>query len=175
MEAGEQAPDLLVPHLGAFVDLLDDRNNRLVWGAMCAIDVIARVAPAKVYAQLAPIMAAVDKGSVITRDHGVRVLVELGGDQRFATKAWPLLLEVLRTCPVNQIPMYAESTGKVVPGRFEKALIGVLEDRLMNMAQPAKRVRINKVLINSTRVFYRITDCLFCDFVKNNSFCIFDA
>jgi hypothetical protein len=41
----------------------------MVWGAMCAIDAIAGARPKEVLAVLPKMMAAVDKGSVITRDH----------------------------------------------------------------------------------------------------------
>lgn len=36
-EVGEQAPELIAPYAAAFIKLLDDRNNRMVWGAMTAL------------------------------------------------------------------------------------------------------------------------------------------
>lgn len=145
-EAGERAPELLVPYLNVFIDLLGGRNNRLVWGSMCAIDAIAGVAPGSVYAKLSPIMAAVDQGSVITRDNGVRILVKLGGERRFGKRVRPLLLEILRTCPVDQLPMYAELAATLAQGRYAGMMVEVLEKRVVTVSRPAKRSRIIKVL-----------------------------
>jgi hypothetical protein len=63
-EAGALRPELIAPHLDAFVRLLDHKNNRLQWGAMLAVDYIASVNPAAVYAHLPKIVAAADGGSV---------------------------------------------------------------------------------------------------------------
>src|SRR5262245_64688094 len=41
-EVGEKAPNLIAGYRSLFCDLLDSKNNRLVWGAMTALDQIAR-------------------------------------------------------------------------------------------------------------------------------------
>ncbi|MBK8497969.1 MAG: hypothetical protein IPL52_03920 [Flavobacteriales bacterium] len=114
-EVGYRRPQMIAAHLAVFVDLLSSRNNRMVWGAIplgrdksCAVDAIAGVKPKEVVAALPKIMAAVDKGTVITRDHAVKALVKLAADKRYTAKVMPLLHEQLRTCPINQLPMYAE-------------------------------------------------------------------
>ncbi len=145
-EVGVRTPELIAPFLAQFKNLLTSTDNRMVWGAMCAIDVIAGVKPEAVYMMLPQIMQAVDKGGVITRDHAVKALVKLAAQERFARSTVPLLIEQLRTCPVNQLPTYAELVAAVVRDRSARETAGTLEARLVQVEQPAKRKRIEKVL-----------------------------
>jgi hypothetical protein len=145
-EVGNRAPDLIAPFLAQFKNLLTSPDNRMVWGAMCAIDTITSVKPEAVYMMLPQIMAAVDKGSVITRDHAVKALVKLAGEERFAKTTMPLLLEQLRSAPVNQLPMYAELVAPVATGAAMKDVAGILSLRLNDLPTAAKIKRVEKVL-----------------------------
>lgn len=146
-EVGAREPALIAPHLAHFKNLLASTDNRMVWGAMCAIDAITGVKPENVFMMLPQIMQAVDKGSVITRDHAVKALVKLAAEERFARTALPLLQEQLRTCPVNQLPLYAELVAPVVRDRAIAELRSTLEARLPQLADlPAKKKRVEKVL-----------------------------
>lgn len=145
-EVGNRAPDLIAPFLAQFKNLLTSPDNRMVWGAMCAIDTITSVKPEAVYMMLPQIMAAVDKGSVITRDHAVKALVKLASEERFAKTAMPLLLEQLRSAPVNQLPVYAELVAPVATGAAMKDVVGILSLRLNDLPTAAKIKRLEKVL-----------------------------
>ena len=146
-EVGARAPDMIAPFIAQFKNLLTNTDNRMVWGAMCAIDAIAGAKPESVFKILPQMMAAVDKGSVITRDHAVKAMVKLAANEGFARTVIPLLHEQLRTCPVNQLPMYAELVGPAFTGPAAKMTGTILEDRLVGVPQPAKRKRIEKVLV----------------------------
>src|SRR5262249_17561155 len=141
-----RAPELIAPFVAQFKNLLTSPDNRMVWGAMCAIDAITNVKPEAVYTMLPQIMQAVDKGSVITRDHAVKAMVKLAAQERFAKATMPLLLEQLRTCPVNQLPMYSELVGEVVKNKAAQDVRAVLQERLTAVDQDSKRKRIEKVL-----------------------------
>jgi hypothetical protein len=145
-EVGARAPQLIAPYIAQFKNLLTNPDNRLVWGAMCAIDAIADAKPDAVYMLLPQIMAAVDKGSVITRDHAVKALSKLAAHERFAKTTMPLLLEQLRTAPVNQLPMYAELVGPVAKTKYTQPTTAILSQRLEHIEQPSKRKRIEQVL-----------------------------
>ncbi len=145
-EIGERAPEMIAPFSVKFKNLLASPDNRMVWGAMCAIDAIASVKPEAVYMMLPQIMQAVEKGSVITRDHAVKALAKLAVQERFMKTVMPLLLEQLRTAPVNQLPMYAELVGDAVDRKNAQDTTRILETRLAHVEQPAKRKRIEKVL-----------------------------
>lgn len=145
-EVGARNPTLIAPHHSAFAALLTSRENRLVWGAMCALDEIARVDPRAILAALPKITEAADRGSVITRDHAVKALVKLAADPRRAVKVMPWLSEQLRTCPVNQLAMYAELVATITSARHAPQTHAVLSARLAGVTQPAKRARIQLVL-----------------------------
>jgi hypothetical protein len=145
-EIGARQPALIAKYCDIFSDLLTHKNNRLAWGAMTALDAIARADPAAVHALLKKIIAAADTGSVITRDHAVGILVKLAADKRYARACWPLLLDQLDRCPNNQLPMYAEMVLLIAhPPRaaeFERLLLR----RRPRLEKDSQKRRITKVL-----------------------------
>lgn len=145
-EVGYRSPELIAPFIAQFKNLLANPDNRLVWGAMCAIDGIATIKPDAVYMILPQIMAAVDRGTVITRDHAVKTLAKLAAQERFARTAMPLLLEQLRTAPLNQLPMYAELAAAVVLPQDTATMRAILETRLPELPNEAKKKRVEKAL-----------------------------
>jgi hypothetical protein len=152
-EIGESAPLLIAPHYQVFGDLLGSRDNRLVWGAMTALDAIAAVEPKGTYGLLGRVLKAVDEGSVITRDHAVGILIELAREKQYTAKCFPLLLEQLRTCPNNQLPMYAEKSlvllptaTRVLSPKMIADLEKVLTKRLSGLDKKSQKARVAKVL-----------------------------
>jgi hypothetical protein len=119
---------------------------------MCAIDSIAGVKPDAVYMILPQIMQAVDNGTVITRDHAVKALVKLAAEERFSRTTVPLLLNILRTCPENQLPMYAELVSMIASGPTARHVERMLSDRLVTLEHPPKRKRIERVLRKLAKV-----------------------
>ena len=75
-EIGERNGKLLVPFLSVFIDLLSSKNNRLQWGAMCAINSVTLQIPTEVFASICRLEDAANKGSVITRDNFVKILTK---------------------------------------------------------------------------------------------------
>src|SRR4026209_1310907 len=73
-EIGEHPATLIAGYDKEFLALLANKNNRLVWGAMTALDCITSINPKGIYRNLAKILAAAEHGSVITKDHGVNIL-----------------------------------------------------------------------------------------------------
>ena len=154
-EIGESAPLLIAPHYKVFGALLESRNNRLVWGAMTALDAIAALEPKGTYGLLGKVLKATDEGSVITRDHAVGILTKLASNKQYTAKCFPLFLEQLRTCPNNQLPMYAERslvllgtnvTAGVLSPKMCADLEKVLTNRLSGLEKESQRVRVAKVL-----------------------------
>lgn len=145
-EAAEQNPKLVAPHTDAFVALLESKNNRLQWGAMIALNALTAENPKAIYDALPKIIAAADKGSVITNDHCVGILIRLAGIKTYADEAFALLLERLRTCPTNQLPMYAENAIPAVTPANKTAFAETLIARLDEIEKESKRKRVEKVL-----------------------------
>lgn len=145
-EVGAVEPKLIAPHLDAFVAILHSKNNRLQWGGMTALGYISKVKPAEVYAHLTDIMDAAGKGSVITRDGAVHILINLASTKKFGDDAFALLNEQLLTCPTNQLPMYAERAMPVITSKTEDTFVKSLTKRLPDIEKESKRKRVEKVI-----------------------------
>ncbi|HAS44995.1 MAG TPA: hypothetical protein DCS93_31225 [Microscillaceae bacterium] len=145
-EIGERKPALIVDYLEDFKALLFHKNNRLQWGAMTALYWISKAKPDKVYAHLVQIMEAADKGSVITRDYAINILIELASCAPYANDAQDLLLEQFRQSPVNQLPMYAERALPIITEAYRTRFAEVLIQRLNDVEKASKRKRLEKVL-----------------------------
>lgn len=145
-EVAEQMPQLVTKYSKDFVSLLDSKNNRLQWGAMTALHAIAHEDPKTVYDSLAKIIAVADKGSVITNDHCVGILVSLCAKADYRKEAFPLLLERLLKSPVNQLPMYAENALPMIDAAHKAAFLKVLSARLEEIDKDSKRKRVEKVI-----------------------------
>lgn len=145
-EIGAHAPQLIAPYYREFAQLLTSKQNRLVWGAMTALDTIAAHNPKAIYSLLPQIIATADSGSVITRDHAVGVLVKLGALKAYEAECVPLLLQQLLSAPNNQLPMYAEMSLAVINRNNQQRFTQVLQQRLNGLEKESQRKRVEKVL-----------------------------
>ena len=145
-EIGVLKPAMIMDYLPAFLTLLQSKNNRMQWGAMIALDTLTSFNPEAVYPELPAIIDAADKGSVITRDHAVFILVKLCQVKKYSADAFELLAEQLRHCPANQLPMYAERACPVITKNNMEVFTGILRGRLTEMETDSKRKRLEKLV-----------------------------
>ncbi|MEO7308718.1 MAG: hypothetical protein ABIR78_04525 [Ferruginibacter sp.] len=145
-EIGEHKPQLIVGYAKELISLLDSKINRLQWGAMMALDAITGEDPKTIYKALAKIIDVADKGSVITNDHCVGILIKLAGVKEYASDAFALLNERLKTCPTNQLPMYAENALPIVNEKNKNVFIKTLTARLGEIEKDTRRLRVEKVI-----------------------------
>lgn len=146
-EIGEHgAAELIAPYADQFIELLSSNNNRMVWGAMSALDTIAAVNPAPIYRSLSQVVEAIDKGSVITKDRGVGVLATLAGIDEYADVAKPLLFEQLRVCVAKQLPQYAEKASMVVKADDKEQLVRIIYERFEEVETDTRKKRLTKLL-----------------------------
>nr|WP_295925554.1 hypothetical protein [uncultured Dyadobacter sp.] len=145
-EIGSRKPALTAAYAEQFAALLDHKNNRMQWGAMTALNSIALEKPDIVYAAIPKLASVADKGSVITRDNFVSILIKLSGIPEYGSDTLPLLNEQMLSCPSNQLPMYAENALTVMTGDYKSAFIDTLTSRLGDFDKESKRKRVEKVL-----------------------------
>jgi hypothetical protein len=145
-EIGTLKPKLLTDFADQFVTLLANKNNRLQWGAMTALNSITNEDPKKIHSALAKIIEAADKGSVITNDHCVGILIKLCAIRDYAEDAFSLLIERLLISPTNQLPMYAENALPIVTNENKAVFINTLTSRLHEIEKDTKRIRVEKVI-----------------------------
>lgn len=113
-EIGEINPSLISSFYKEFLSLLDHKNNRLQWGAMTALSNITLENPKVIHVSLSKIIETANKGSVITKDYAVNILIKLCSLKQYADSAFVLLNEQLLDSPTNQLPMYAEKSISII-------------------------------------------------------------
>lgn len=151
-EIGESNPDLIATYYKEFGKVLESKNNRLVWGAMIALDTIAVKEPKRVHSMLSKILKVADSsGSVIARDHAVGILVKLGSLKPYKRDCVPLLIEQLMSCPNNQFPMYIEMSGPVIDADNRKRFQQVIETRVNELDKESQKKRVARVLKKLTQ------------------------
>jgi hypothetical protein len=145
-EIGERKPELIAAYDKEFLSLLNDKNNRLVWGAMTALDCITSINPKGIYSHLTKILVVAEKGSVITKDHGVNILIKLAALKPYTENCLTLLLEQFKTSLPNQLPKYAEDALPVITDKYKAAFSKILASRLKDVEKNTKKNRIEKVI-----------------------------
>ena len=145
-EIGGEKPELIEPYHKSFVDLLQSKDNRMQWGGMAALATVATRYTETVYPHLNDILSAAGKGSVITRDGAVKILVCLYQSDKHAEEVFHLIHEQLLVSPTNQLPMYAELVLPHIRSEHKEQLASCLESRLDEIEKESKRKRVVKVL-----------------------------
>ncbi|WMT41215.1 hypothetical protein RE628_00935 [Paenibacillus sp. D2_2] len=113
---------------------------------MTALDAITLENPEAIYGVLTKIIDTADKGSVITKDHGINILINLCSVQPYADHAFALLIKQLKSSPINQLPMYAENAISIVNDTNKALFIETLSSRLDDIEKDTKRKRVEKVI-----------------------------
>lgn len=145
-EIGTRQPGLIAEYVHHFLKLLDSKENRLQWGSMTALSAIAQSKPAELFEALGKIIDTADKGSVVTRDHCIKIMAQLGQVDAYNEDVVPLMIEQVLASPVNQLPMYVEFTAPVVRTEQEEEFIAAIQTRLADLDLEPKRRRLEKVL-----------------------------
>jgi hypothetical protein len=145
-EVGERKPELIAEYDKEFLELLSNKNNRLVWGAMTALDCIASINSKGIYKNLALILKISDTSSVITKDHAIGILTKIAAVKEYKDNALTLLLDQFKTAATNQLPMYTENVLPVIEDKYKKDFIKTLTSRLADIEKDTKRNRVEKVI-----------------------------
>ena len=145
-EIGERKPALISNYVKEFLALLESKNNRLVWGAMTALDTITLEDPETIRSGLPAIVRSTNSGSIIARDHAVSILTKMITIRKYEKTAFKLLIEQLKTCPTNQLPMYAENAMRIVNDDNRKTFVNTLSSRTRSIETLSKRRRVEHVI-----------------------------
>jgi len=145
-ETGYIKPELISDYADVFIGLLKSINNRLVWGGMIALSTVASIKPKTVFNNLDEIMDAIEKGSAITRDSGIKALaLAASSDESGHSKIFPLLMNHLLTCRPKEIPMHAEYIMPAVKKNNRSEFVDILRARI-KLLKPSQFKRIKKIL-----------------------------
>ena len=145
-ETGGRKPALIADYTKKFLNLLNNKDNRLRWGAMTALSCIADVQPGTIYKALPALSLAAQKGSVITKDQYIAIMVKLSAVNKYTDDVLPLLNEALLTSLPNQLPMYAEQALPVINNEYKAGFIKTVKFRLKDVQAASKQKRIEKII-----------------------------
>ncbi|MEP7323476.1 MAG: hypothetical protein ABI761_16235 [Saprospiraceae bacterium] len=148
-EIGPIHPDLITEYLTVFLGLLNHKDNRMQWGGMIALQSIVISVPDKMYKSLPNILNAAKKGSVITKDASIQVLINLASIKKYYAAAVDLLLEQLMISLPNQTPMYAERILPLINKSNANRFCNVLQSRIKEMEKESQRSRLEKIVIRT--------------------------
>ena len=145
-EAGYLRPDLVAPYVEDFLALLTQRNNRLVWGAMIALGLIAPLQAERLFAERQKIIEIMANGSVITVDNGIQVLAGIASTaEEYNGEIFPILLQHLRTCREKEIAQHGERISAAVNDANRAAFVEVLTARLPALTE-SQAARVRKLI-----------------------------
>ena len=143
---GELAPELLSDQAEFLIDQLDSPINRVIFGSMIGLAHIAHLQAEKLFDALPQIIDAMDTGTVVTRDHGYRIMITLYGKNRFQEDLFALIQEQLMKAPSNQLGQYIERLIPVLNKMHLNLLIETLEERQNDIVNEYHVKRLNKNL-----------------------------
>lgn len=145
-EIGCLSPALIEEYAEVFIRLLKSRNNRLVWGAMTALSVIAELKAEQIFSSLEEIINAYESGSVITVDSAISVFAGLAkAGPEYEKHIFPIIINHLKTCRPKEIPQHAERYLPALTAEKKDEFISTLNYRIPDLSDSGKK-RIEKVL-----------------------------
>lgn len=145
-EIGCLKPGLIAGYAGEFIKLLNSRENRMVWGGMIALSAIAALAAEELYPHFPEIEAAMQAGSVITRDHAVKTLAGIAAQRdEYRQAILPGLIQHLATCRPKDVPQHAEAIAPAIGLAHAAEFSAVLEKRREDLS-PAQIKRIERLI-----------------------------
>ena len=147
-EVGYLEPGLMADYVGDFLELLNSKNNRMVWGSMIALATVARIRADEIFPHVEKIQQLIKKGTVITKDNGIKILTALAAsNDAYHAALFPYLLKQLESCRPQDMARYTESIVIAVNAASKDAFVDVVQRRLINL-EGSQAVRLMKLLRN---------------------------
>ena len=145
-QVGLLAPELIEDYLEEFLKLIFGKDNRLIWASMINIALIADRKPDQIINRLDDIISVIEKGSVITRDNGIKILSRAGAAKpEYNSQVFPHLIDQLNNCRPKSLPQYAESILVTVNQDNQTQYLAVLNKRFDELSA-AQGKRVNKII-----------------------------
>ena len=146
-EIGALEPELIAEYAGEFIQLLESKNNRLVWGSMTALSKVVSINPDAVYKNLDIVIQAYQKGSVITVDNSISVFAELvKAGKKYEKKVFPLIVAHLEKCRSKEVAQHAERAFVCINEHNAQKYREVLLKRFESLTA-AQQKRVEKLLL----------------------------
>ncbi len=144
---GEHSPELIINIYPEIKKYLNHPVNHIVWRGMCVLSQIAPFNREQVFKDLGRILQIMDKGSVITKDHGFKILVDLYKQEAYTSLLKPLMSEQLMKAPDNQFGQYAEKWMAVIATKDVHELLRIVQERLPELTSSSHQKRAEKIIL----------------------------
>ncbi len=145
-EIGYIAPELIAEYVETFLELLKSKNNRLVWGGMIALSTIAGLKAPFLFEHREELKKAIDNGSVITVDRGIKALAQIAAqNEQFQKELVPYLLHHLQTCRPKDVPLRAEAIQSAIGSENKERFIKILQARIPDL-RPSQVKRLERII-----------------------------
>lgn len=145
-EIGERNPELIADYVLDFIQLLQSRHNRLVWGSMTALSKITFLKPNEVYDNIEIVIKAYENGSVITRDNSISVFAELAkADKKYEKVMFKKIIDHLESCRPKELGQHSERAFVCVNETNASEFEAVLQKRREELTEPQKK-RVDRLI-----------------------------
>lgn len=145
-EIGRNEPELIERYVYDFLKLLSGKRNRRIWQSMICLSLIAEGKAREIYENRESVIEAVEKGSFITQDNGIKTLAKIASvDDEYHLEIFPYLIKKLDTCRPKSVAQYAESIFYAVKPENREEYLRVLNRRMGILSSSQKR-RVKKVM-----------------------------
>jgi hypothetical protein len=151
-EIGYIKPQLISQYTEDFMKLIKSSNNRLVWGAMIALAMVAEKMADEIYQNLETVYSALKQGSVITMDNGIKVLTSVASkNEKYNKSIFPYLIDHLKMCKPRDVARHAESSIAAVNVRNKNEFMKVLKEREVSL-KSSELARVKKLYKASDKI-----------------------
>lgn len=145
-QVGLLEPELTQDYVADFIELIFSKDNRLVWAAMINLALIADRKPQEIFERYDDVVRVIEKGSVITKDNGIKTLARVApASTEYSQVIVPYLMEQLKSCRPKSVPQYAESIRVAVNSDNREQYLSILNERL-DALSAAQQKRVKKLL-----------------------------
>ncbi|MEA3439899.1 MAG: hypothetical protein U9R58_06420 [Chloroflexota bacterium] len=145
-QVGLSAPELIEDYVSDLLQLIFCNDNRLVWAAMINLALVADRKPQEIFEQYDDIVKVIERGSVITKDNGIKTLARVAAaNAEYNEVVFPYLVEQLKSCRSKSVSQYAESISVAVTTDNQEQYLEVLNERLDTLSASQQR-RVKKLL-----------------------------
>lgn len=145
-EYGDFYPEDCVIFYERLLKLVQSKTNRLVWGSLTALETFAQLIPEKFHKNLNIIIDAANNGSVVAKDHAVKIYQKLARFEEYYSDALELILEQIRVCADNQLGQYSERCLEIIKPKDKLQFIESLRLRVASLENNHHIRRINTIL-----------------------------
>ena len=146
-ETGYIKPELIQEYTDIFLQLLESKNNRMVWGGMIALSTVAYLRAEQIFNKIDLVLETIKKGTLITEVSGIKTIAIISTvSNTYKEKLLPALFDYLEKCRPIDFASRVETTIPVISSSEEKEILNSVIKLKSNELSCAQIRKLNTVL-----------------------------